>query len=85
MNQLFGLQHRRKHHLPKALPQGRDATAPTRRSFTNVRLGIRALACFFTATTRSWSNLSGTCPLTGSARAKGQTAPTSEGGMVRAV
>ena len=37
MNQLFGLQHRRKHHPPKALPQGRDATAPTRRSFIKVR------------------------------------------------
>ena len=54
MNQLFGLQHRRKHHPPKALPQGRDATAPPRRSFIKVRLGIKALACFF-ATTRGWS------------------------------
>ena len=37
---------KRKHHPPKALPQGRDATAPTRRSFIKVRLGIKALACF---------------------------------------
>ena len=27
---------KRKHHPPKALPQGRDATAPPRRSFTKV-------------------------------------------------
>ena len=27
---------KRKHHPPKALPQGRDATAPTRRSFIKV-------------------------------------------------
>ena len=34
-------------HPTKASPLGEDATAPTRRSFTKVRLGIRALACFY--------------------------------------
>ena len=56
---------------------------------------------FFTATTRSWSNLSGTCPLTGFCAeaqylipentegfcraAGGEEPPKSEGGMVRAL
>ncbi len=52
---------KRKHHPPKALPQGRDATAPTRRSFIKVcsdhqRSGI------ISATTRGWSPFWGLAP-----------------------
>ena len=44
MNQLFGLQHRRKHHPPKALPQGRDATAPPVALSLRYARGIKAPA-----------------------------------------
>ena len=52
---------KRKHHPPKALPQGRDATAPSRRSFIKVcsdhqRSGI------LSATTRGWSPYWGLAP-----------------------
>ena len=47
MNQLFGLQHRRKHHPSKASPQGEDATAPPVALSLMYAQTIKGLACFF--------------------------------------
>ena len=48
MNQLFGLQHRRDTHPQQTSPFiWGSLTAPSRRSFTKVRLGIKALAFFY--------------------------------------